>query len=219
MSSASVLQPAARRQSAPRAVRQRANSNATKKPAMYRWRHQLGVPLNPTRRAVSAGTLCVATSCCCSPIAPMKPSACTPKPATPTRTTASRAATTLRARRARSRVYGDPSTRNGSARPPVSLTPTPAASAAAAPRNRGLAPALASNAALSASISSVSLCAPPTASTRSTGFKPTNAAAHTGDWPRRPAARAISATAPRLETTAIALNAHSPAASPSGAIA
>ena len=40
-----------------------------------------------------------------------------------------------------------------------------------------------------------------------------------GECPRRAAARAISATAPRLELTAIALNAHSPPASPSGAVA
>ncbi len=36
---------------------------------MNRWRHQPGVPLSPNSRAVSAGMLCVATSCCCSPIA------------------------------------------------------------------------------------------------------------------------------------------------------
>jgi hypothetical protein len=218
-SSASVLQPAATRQSVPRAVRHRAYSSTTRKPATYRWRHQLGVPLSPTRRAVSAGMLCVATSCCCSPIALMKPSACTPKPITPTTATTSRAASALSATRTRSRVRGEPSTRNGSARPAVSFTPTPAANAAAAARIRALAPALSASAALSASINSVSLCAPPTASTSSTGFSPTNAAAHTGDWPRRPAARAISATAPRLETTAIALKAHRPPASPNGAIA
>jgi hypothetical protein len=110
----------------------------------------------------------------------------------------------------------------------VTLMPTPAASAAAAARGRvrvlegeptPTVPALSNSAAASASSSSVSLCAPPTASTSSTGFSPTNAAAQPGEWPRRPAARAISATAPRVEATAIALNAHSPPASPSGAIA
>lgn len=65
----------------------------------------------------------------------------------------------------------------------------------------------------------MSLCAPPTASTSITGFSPTNAAAHLADWPSRPAARAINVTAARLEATAIALNAHSPPAIPSGVIA
>ncbi len=32
-------------------------------------RHQFGSPLSPTQRAVSAGMLCVAISCCCSPSA------------------------------------------------------------------------------------------------------------------------------------------------------
>jgi hypothetical protein len=87
----------------------------------------------------------------------------------------------LSAMRVRSRVRGEPSTRNGSARPAVSFTPTPAASALAAARDLGFAPALAANAALSARISSMSLWAPPTASTSSTGFRPTNAAANTGE--------------------------------------
>ena len=65
----------------------------------------------------------------------------------------------------------------------------------------------------------MSLCAPPTASTSSTGFSPTNAAAHVGECPMRAAARATSATAPRALSTAIALNAHSPPATPSGTIA
>ena len=69
----------------------------------------------------------------------------------------------------------------------------------------------------SSSSSRVSLCAPATASASSTGFRPTNAAAKRREWPSRPAARAISATAARLLATASALNAHSPPASPSGA--
>jgi hypothetical protein len=56
-SSASVVQPAAMRQSAPRAVRHRAKASTATNAAMYRWRHQFGVPLSPKRRAVSAGTL------------------------------------------------------------------------------------------------------------------------------------------------------------------
>ncbi|HXR28809.1 MAG TPA: hypothetical protein VN772_04455, partial [Solirubrobacteraceae bacterium] len=63
-SSASVVHPAATRQSAPRAVRHSASANTSTKPARNRWRHQAGVPLRPTRRAVSAGMLWVATSCC-----------------------------------------------------------------------------------------------------------------------------------------------------------
>jgi hypothetical protein len=221
-SSASVLQPAATRQSAPRAVRHSAPPSTAKKPTTNRSRHQPGVPLSPTRRAVSAGMLCVETSCCCSPIAPKKPSACTPKPISPTIPTAISAAPALRATRTRSRVCDGASTRNGSASPAVSLIPTPATSAPAAARGwepTPPAPALSSRATARASSISVSLCAPPTASTRTTGFNPTNAAAQAPDWPRRLAARAISATAPRLEATAIALNAHSPPARPSGAIA
>jgi hypothetical protein len=104
----------------------------------------------------------------------------------------------------------------------VTFTPTPAASAPAAARvlngagERSLAPAVNASASASAASSSVSLCAPPIASTSSTGFRPTNAIAQLAECPRRAAARAISAIAPRLETTAIALNAHSPPASPSG---
>jgi hypothetical protein len=66
---------------------------------------------------------------------------------------------------------------------------------------------------------SVSLCAPPTASTSSTGFKPTNAHAQRRECPSRPAARAINATAPRLLRTASALNAHSEPPTPSGTVA
>ncbi|MEA2139971.1 MAG: hypothetical protein QOC91_70 [Solirubrobacteraceae bacterium] len=97
--------------------------------------------------------------------------------------------------------------------------PTPTTSAAAAVRKRGLAPAVSASAAASTIISSVSLWAPPTASTSSTGFSPTNAAAQRRECPSLPAARATSAIAARLEATATALNAHSPPASPSGAVA
>jgi hypothetical protein len=98
----------------------------------------------------------------------------------------------------------------------VTLTATPAASAPAAAVEREFAPAVSANARASAASSSVSLWAPPIVSTSSTGFRPTNAIAQLAECPRRAAARAISATAARLATTAIALNAHSPPASPSG---
>ncbi len=218
-SSAIVLQPAATRQSAPRAVRHSAYTSTTMNAPMNMCRHQLGVPLSPSQRAVSAGMLCTATSCCCSPTAPRKPNACTPKPTTPTSATNSSAAHALSAMRTRSRAFGAPSTMNGSARPAVSLTPTPTASAAAPARARDpaiAAPAVSDSAAARASITSVSLCAPPIASTSNTGFRPTNAAAQPGECPSRPAARAISATAARLERTAIALNAHIPPATPDG---
>jgi hypothetical protein len=182
-------------------------------------RHQSGVPLSPTSRAVSAGTLCTATSCCCSPTALRKPSAWLPKPisAIAPSTTSPIAAPAS----ACSRSRGDraPSTRNGSARPAVTLIATPATSVADVARIRGLAPALSSSAAASASMISVSLCAPPTARTSKIGFSPTNAAAQRVECPSRPAARAVSATAARLETTAIALNAHRLPARPSGAVA
>jgi hypothetical protein len=105
---------------------------------------------------------------------------------------------------------------NGSARPAVTFTPTPATSVAAPARKRGAEPAVSTSAPDSASNISVSLCAPPTASTSSTGLSPTNAAAQRRESPRLPAARATSATAPRLLSTASALNAHSPPLSPSG---
>jgi hypothetical protein len=233
-SSAIVHQPAATLQSAPRAVRHRANTSTTANAPRYMCRHQPGVPLKPTNRAVSAGTLWVATSCCCSPTAPRKPSACTPKPSTPTSATPASARHALSAMPTRSRVRGEDSTRKGSIRPAVSLMPTPAASAAAAPRGwvpargapaeavvpaaarRELVPALSASAPAIASSSSVSLWAPPTASANVTGFSPTNAAAHAGERPRRPAALAISATAASVASTAIALYAHNPPASPSG---
>jgi hypothetical protein len=63
-SSASVVHPAATIQLAPTTpsrrgapVRHSAQQSTTTKPATNRWRHQLGVPLSPTSRAVSAGTL------------------------------------------------------------------------------------------------------------------------------------------------------------------
>jgi hypothetical protein len=80
--------------------------------------------------------------------------------------------------------------------------PTPATSAAAPARNRGLAPALKSSAPASANNSIVSLWAPPTVSTSSTGFRPTNAAVHAGERPRRAAARASSHTAASAHTAA-----------------
>jgi hypothetical protein len=248
-SSASVLQPAATRQSAVPTppfrrgapVRHRAYASSARKPATYSSRHQPGVPRRPSRRAVSAGALCEATSCCCSPTAPRKPNVCAPKPISPTTATAASAAHALSANSTRSRARGGDSTRNGSASPAVTLTPTPAASAAAAQPGRARArvspaaarelapppaacprqrpPAVSASAKASASSKRVSLCAPPTASTSSTGFRPTNATAHRDECPARAAARPINATAPALESTAIALNAHTPPARPSGTIA
>ena len=270
-SSASVVHPAATRQSAPRRVRQRAYRKTATKPAMKQWRHQLGVPCSPTRRAVSAGRLWVATSCCCSLTAPAKPNACEPKPISPIAATSARlsAAAPSTRRRSREMTPSPPAanTKNGSASPAVTFTAIPATSAAAPARKRGLAPAVNSSAAASASSSSVSLWSPPTASSSSTGFRPTKAAAKraeglAGTIRRRPrdppaksrdpspksrdpcakpcdpcagaagrradglldssstpAARAISAIAARLVAAASAFNAHSPPASPSGAIA
>jgi hypothetical protein len=94
--------------------------------------------------------------------------------------------------------------------------PTPAARAPAPALARALAPALNISASASAANSSVSLWAPPMASTSSTGFRPTNAIAQLEEPPRRSAARPLSTTAAKLETTAIALNAHSPPARPRG---
>jgi len=221
-SSASVVQPAATIQLAPRAARHRAPASTTTKPAMNRWRHQLGgwagVPI-PTSRAVSAGRLCVATSCCCSPTAARKPNVCTPKPSRPTIVRAIRLRTALVATPKRARVRGEASTRNGSTSPAVILTPTPATRVAAPARMRGFAPVDSASAPASSSRINVSLCAPPTASDSSTGLRPTKAIAQRAEWPRRAAVRAISATAPRLERTATAFSAHSPPASPSGTVA
>jgi hypothetical protein len=142
-----------------------------------------------------------------------------PKPTSPKIANAAKLSAALRATLRRSRTRSGASNRNASTSPAVTLMPTPTTSVAAAVRKRGLAPAVNASAAASRNISTVSLCAPPTASSSTTGFRPTNAAAQAGELPSRPAARAISATAPRLERTAIALNAHSPAAIPSGAVA
>jgi hypothetical protein len=128
---------------------------------MKQWRHQPGVPASPTSRAVSAGTLWVATSCCCSLTALTKPNACEPKPISPSSPSSARLNTVAPAARRRSRAPNPsapaPSTRNGSASPAVTLIATPATSAAAPARQRGFAPAVSTSAAPSASSSSVSL--------------------------------------------------------------
>ena len=218
---------------------------------MKQWRHQLGVPCSPTRRAVSAGRLCVAINCCCSLTAPAKPNACEPKPINPIAATSTKLSAAAPSTRRRSRVRDPdpslpaPSNRNGSASPAVTLTAIPATSAAAPARKRGLAPAVNSSAAASASSSNVSLWSPPTASSSSTGFRPTKAAVKRAERPLRnvrktrlppsgatgtpaegfsdiasfPDARLSSVIAARLLATASALSAHSPPARPSGAIA
>ena len=221
----------------------------TTNPAMKQWRHQPGVPWSPTRRALSAGRLCVATNCCCSLTAPAKPNACEPKPINPITATSARLSAAAATTRRRSRVWRGAINRNGSASPAVTLTAIPATSAAAPARKRGLAPAVNSSAAASASSSSVSLWSPPTASSSSTGFRPTKAAVkraarppssavpkprgasasasmaeamragRSADSASRPAALLSSAIAARLVATASVFNAHSPPASPSGAIA
>jgi hypothetical protein len=149
-----------------------------------------------------------------------------PNPITPTSATASRlsAALAITPRRSRQpvpapRLRDGASTRNGSASPAVTFTPMPTASAPAPARIRGWVPVASASALASASSSSVSLCAPPTASASSTGFSPTNAVAQRAESPDRSQVRAISATAARLAATDSALNAHSPPASPSGAVA
>ncbi len=119
----------------------------------------------------------------------------------------------------RSRLRRGASTTNGRARPAVTFTATPATSTLAAARQRGLVPAVSASATASSNSSSVSLWAPPTASTRTTGLSPTNAAAQRAEWPARAAARAISAIAPRLHSAENAFSTHSPPASPSGAVA
>jgi len=180
-SSASVVHPAATRQSLPRAVRHSAPASTATNAPMNAWRHHVGVPLSPTSRAVSAGMLWVATSCCCSPTALRKPSACEPKPIRPSAASAIRLSTAAPTTGRRSRARGGASNRKGSTSPAVTLMPIPATSATAAARKRGLAPALSASAAASESRIRVSLCAPPIASSSSTGFKPTKAAAHTGE--------------------------------------
>jgi hypothetical protein len=156
-SSASVVHPAATRQSAPRRVRHRAYTNTTTNPATKQWRHQLGVPVSPTKRAVSAGRLWVATSCCCSLTALAKPNACEPKPISPIPATSARLSPATATTRRRSRAVGGANIRNGSASPAVTLIAIPATSAAAPARKRGLDPAVNSSAAASANSSSVSL--------------------------------------------------------------
>jgi hypothetical protein len=240
------------RQSAPRAVRHRVAASTIANPATHRSRHQLGSPLSPTQRAVSAGMLWVAISCCCSPIESRKPNACAPKPTIATIASATSAPAALAATRTRSLIPRGASTTNGSASPAEAFTPTPTTSSAAAARKLGAAPVLAtlaveappvepppveapvvepspvdapavevsavsSSAPANTSSTSASLWAPPTASSSVTGFKPTNAAAHFPERPILSAARAISATAPRLAATATAFSAHRPPASPSGA--
>ncbi len=180
---------------------------------------------SPTRRAVSAGMLCVATSCCCSPTASRKPSACAPKPisADDRERRAGRRRAAQHAARARAR-RGGASTRNGSTQAGGDLDahagrPSAHRGAARAPA-RARAPVVSASASASASSSSVSLCAPPTASTSSTGFRPTNAAAQRRRVPEAPGGARDQRDRRRgCETTAIALNAHSPPASPSGASA
>jgi hypothetical protein len=65
----------------------------------------------------------------------------------------------------------------------------------------------------------VSLCAPATASERSTGFSPTKAIAQRRLAPIRAAAEPTSATAATLANAATALNTHIAPATPSGAVA
>jgi hypothetical protein len=141
-----------------------------------------------------------------------------PKPTTPSATSASSAIAALASRRNRSRAVGAESTRNANNSPAVSLMPTPPARAAIPPRTRGELPAVNASASAVSSITSVSLWAPPTAITSSTGLSPTNAAAQRPSCPSRLAARAISAIAARLDAPATALNAHSPVASENGAV-
>lgn len=185
-------------------------------------RHQPGTPLRPTRRAVSAGRLCVATSSCCSFSAPRKPNAFVPNPTIATIAISTSAPAAHDATRPRSRQAAGASTTKGSTSPAEAFTPTPAASTAAAARRLRAPPASATPAAsasapASTSSTSVSLWAPPTASSSSTGFKPTNTAAAFADRPIFVAALAVRATAPRLEATATALSAHRPPAKPSEA--
>ncbi len=220
MSSASIAQPAQARHSAPRAQRHTCQASTTANTARKACRHHAGVPDSPSSRAVSAGMLCVATSCCWSPSALRKPKAPEPKPASAiTARTASHSRMLPSVRRRASRP-GRESARKGSVTAAETFTPTPATSAAAAPpAPAATGPAARAMAAASASISSVSLCAPPTASTSSTGFRPTKATGQRSGLPSRAAARPTSATAPRLAPAASALKAHIAPATPSGAVA
>jgi hypothetical protein len=142
-----------------------------------------------------------------------------PNPATAITSSTAMLASAAAATRTRSRAVRGASTRNGSTMPALSFTPMPATSAAAAPRMRGSVPADSTSAPASAASTSVSLWAPPTASTSSTGFRPTNAAAQRRETPRRPAACAVRATAARLPAAAATFSSHSPAARPAGASA
>ena len=130
--------------------------------------------------------LCTATSCCCSPTALRKPSAWLPKPISPIAPSTSSPSAAPSSVRSRSRALGAPSSMNGSDRPAVTFTPTPATSVAAAEPKRGAVPAVSASAAESASRINVSLWAPPTASTSSTGFSPTKAAAQRRELPAAP---------------------------------
>ena len=133
--SASIAQPAATLQSAPRAVRHSAITSTTEKAPRYACLHQSGVPESPTSRAVSAGTLWLATKCCCSPTASRNPSVCEPKASSPSAARASSASAPLRATAERSRQRGAPSTTNGSTIPAAIFTPMPATTATALPRS------------------------------------------------------------------------------------
>ncbi len=236
-----MAQPAIARHSPPRAVRHSVSTSTTRKPATNRSRHHPGSPLRPTQRAVSAGRLCVAISCCCSPSAPRKPKACVPKPTTATTASSKSTPSALAATCARSRHALGASTTNGSTSPAEAFTPIPTTSRAAVarrsvgfietgsagfietgmppPRARGMPVLRAASASAPArtSSTSVSLCAPPTASSSSTGFKPTNTAATLGERPIMRAALAVRATAARLLVTATSLSAHRPPPSPSEA--
>ncbi|MCW3034219.1 MAG: hypothetical protein QOK19_734 [Solirubrobacteraceae bacterium] len=65
----------------------------------------------------------------------------------------------------------------------------------------------------------MSLWAPPTASTSSTGFSPTKTVANAAERPSLEAVRAVSQTAPRLHSAVRTFSVHSAPASPSGAVA
>ena len=152
-------------------------------------------------------------------MAPAKPSACVPNPRIATIARNANAPTAPAATRARSRQRAGASTTNGSTRPADAFTPIAATIAIAAPRKRGAVPAASASAQASRSSTSVSLWAPPSASSSSTGFRPTNTAAVFAERPIFAAALAVRATAPRLVITAIAFSVQIPPATPSGAIA
>ncbi len=101
----------------------------------------------------------------------------------------------------------------------ATLAATPASAPAPAVALARVAPAASARAPAKASSTSVSLCAPPTANSSNTGFRPTNADATFAERPILCAACAVSAVAPRLAVTATAFSVHRPTASPSGATA